>query len=191
MSELFSLSFLQIVSIFSFLTSCVALICVGSVHRLHQHKFTQPGGISQAQVDGKPQTQQVWSWTLSGLPVLSLNAIIGEDEVQYGNPEEGIAVPGLDSIGQQVVRMNWPSMKVSQAGIASLNPTSSKRSPISSPPVYSQPPASMAKLIMSRHIQRKGRRIPRAQSLSSLSGSGMLKPTPLSRFAEPGPSISA
>lgn len=192
MSDPFSLSFLQIFSILSFFTSCLALICVGSVHRLHQHKFfnpnTQPSGISQAQVDGKSaQTQQIWSWTLSGLPVLSLNAIIGEDEAEYGTTEEGLSVGGLESIGHQVLKMNWPSTKVTETLVApSIAPPPSKRL-LSPPPLFSQTPASMAKLIMSRHTQHRGRRIPRAQSQSS--GPGMLKPTPLSRFVESAPSI--
>lgn len=97
MGDLFSLSFLQILSVLSFLTSVLALVRVGSVsfHRL-SHKFeaqTQQMGVAS---DTKAP---LWNWNLGGS--FSLGSLIGEDE------EEEVASTGGYTGGSDLMRMDW------------------------------------------------------------------------------------
>ncbi|EKM57241.1 uncharacterized protein PHACADRAFT_254904 [Phanerochaete carnosa HHB-10118-sp] len=143
MGDLFSLSFLQILSVLSFLTSALALVRVGSVsfHRL-SHKFeaqTQSMGVAS---DNKAP---IWNWSIGGS--FSLGALIGEDE------EEELCTTAGYTGGSELMRMDWQM---------------SKPVTVHLPPRYSQPPISMAKLIMQRHFQRKPnrylRRVPSGSS---------------------------
>ncbi|CAL1710167.1 unnamed protein product [Somion occarium] len=154
MSELLSLSVIQLLSIFSFFTSVFAVLRVGSgsFHRL-SHKFESD--VARPAADLNVGTAK-WSW--SGLPVsFSLNTILGEDETKERSHE---ALGGYTG-GGQLVRMNWQTTK--QHVPPSI--------------YYQQTPISMAKLIMSRHSQRKPYRIPRRTP-------GMPRPTPPSRLME-------
>lgn len=149
MGDLFSLSFLQILSVVSFFTSVLALVRVGSVslHRL-SHKFeaqTQQMGVAS---DTKAP---LWNWSLGGS--LSLGSLIGEDE------EEEVGAAGGYTGGTDLMRMDWQG--------------SSRPLTVRLPPQYTQPPISMAKLIMQRHLQRKPnrylRRVPSGSSRPAVS----------------------
>ncbi|GJE93151.1 hypothetical protein PsYK624_093100 [Phanerochaete sordida] len=145
MGDLFSLSFLQILSVLSFLTSVLALGSV-SLHRL-SHKFeaqTQQMGVAS---DSKAP---LWNWSLAGS--LSLGSLIGEDE------DEEVGTSAGYTGGSDLMRMDW---QVSRPVTVRL------------PPQYTQPPISMAKLIMQRHLQRKthryARRVPSGSSRPAVS----------------------
>lgn len=105
MSDWFSLSVLQILSVLSFVTSVLAVVRVGagSFNRL-QHKFeanvNQPAsGMNVATSVKFP----VWNWKVSGLPVsFSLGSILGEDE-----PEETEDGMGQYAGAPSLVRMDW------------------------------------------------------------------------------------
>ncbi|OCH85289.1 hypothetical protein OBBRIDRAFT_815138 [Obba rivulosa] len=145
MSELLSLSVFQFLSVLSFLTSLLAVFRVGSVsfnrisHRFDADVTPQPPHIGVS--SGK---FHLWNW--SGLPVsFSLGTLIGEDE-----NEEKHAMGGYVG-GNELMRINWQT---------------SKQRPLLQ--IYdSRPPASMAKLIMSRHLQRKAFRMPRRHTPGS------------------------
>ncbi|KAI0719745.1 hypothetical protein C8T65DRAFT_568596 [Cerioporus squamosus] len=127
MSDVLSLSVLQLLSVFSFLTSVLAVVCVGSgsLHRL-AHRV-EPGVDAPAPdmsiTSGK---HPLWNW--SGLPVsFSLDSLIGEDE-----QEEPAGYVG----GTELTRMDW---QVSRSRFVTQT-------------YDSRAPMSMAKLIMSRHV---------------------------------------
>ncbi|KAH9848145.1 hypothetical protein C2E23DRAFT_740273 [Lenzites betulinus] len=125
MSEILSLSLLQLLSVFSFLTSVLAVVCVGSGSL---HKFRLDSAVSSATTDMSlaPGKHQLWNW--SHLPVsFSINSLIGDDE-----PEEHNGYVG----GSELARMDW------QVG----------RSRLVAQTFDSRGPMSMAKLIMSRHV---------------------------------------
>jgi len=162
MSDFLSLSLFQILSVLSFLTSVLAIVRVGSgsLHRL-SHRLDSDVARSPTEmpsVGGGGKTA-VWSWSLSGLPTsFSLNTLIGDDE---SAGEDGTDLEGLSG-GSHVVTVNWQASKSRPASPTSLLPNP-------------HPPVSMAKLIMSRHTQRKHPRIPRRMP-------GMPRPTPPSRL---------
>ncbi|KAI0688604.1 hypothetical protein BC835DRAFT_1284366 [Cytidiella melzeri] len=160
MGDWFSLSVLQILSILSFITSLLAVVRVGSASlgRLQQHKF-------EADIPHQPATTvaasvkiPTWSWKVSGLPVsFSLGSLLGEDE----HEEVPTSIAGYTA-GSTLVRMDWQLDR----------PTT-----VPPQPQFSQPPLSMAKIIMTRHLQRKpGRHVRRTQGL-------VHPPTPLSQAA--------
>lgn len=105
MSDWFSLSVLQILSVLSFITSVLAVVRVGagSLNRL-QHKFeadvNQPAsGMNVAASVKFPP----WNWKVSGLPVsFSLGSILGEDE-----SEETEEAMGPYNGGSPLIRMDW------------------------------------------------------------------------------------
>ncbi|KAI0329813.1 hypothetical protein GY45DRAFT_1324621 [Cubamyces sp. BRFM 1775] len=156
MSDVLSLSLLQLLSVFSFLTSVLAVVCVGSgslqklAHRVESGVDSPPASDMAI----NPGKHQLWNW--SGLPVsFSIGSLIGEDEQQDPNGYIG---------GSDLSRMDWQ--------------VSRPRTDIVTNTLDSRVPMSMAKLIMLRHVQRRpsrnSRRIP-----------GMLRPpTPRSRLAE-------
>ncbi|RDX52435.1 hypothetical protein OH76DRAFT_1554144 [Lentinus brumalis] len=126
MSELLSLSVLQLLSVFSFLTSVLAVVCVGSgsLHRL-AHRV-EPGVDAAPDMSITSGKHPLWNW--SGLPVsFSLDSLIGEDEQEEPSGYVG---------GTELTRMDW---QVS-------------RSQFVTPTYDSRAPMSMAKLIMSRHV---------------------------------------
>lgn len=99
MSDVLSLSLLQLLSVFSFLTSVLAVVCVGSgsLQKL-AHRF-------ELGVDSPPASEiainsgkhQLWNW--SDLPVsFSIGSLIGEDEQQDPNGYVG---------GSELTRMDW------------------------------------------------------------------------------------
>lgn len=112
MSDWFSLSVLQILSVLSFVTSLLAVVRVGagSFHRL-QHKFD----ASAADMNVAPEVKlPMWNWKVSGLPVsFSLGSILGEDEQE--ETETGLA--GYTG-GSTLVRMDWQVVH-SQSGMCS------------------------------------------------------------------------
>ena len=142
MGDLFSLSFLQILSVLSFFTSVLALVRVGSVslHRL-SHKFeAQPQQMGVASDPKAP----LWNWSGS----FSLGSLIGEDE------DEEVGTATGYTGGSELMRMNWqvsrPVTGVSPVLSWSCAPLNFHL--VHLPPQRSQPPISMAKLIMSRHV---------------------------------------
>ncbi|KAI0819900.1 hypothetical protein BC628DRAFT_1400473 [Trametes gibbosa] len=151
MSEILSLSLLQLLSVFSFLTSVLAVVCVGS-GSLHKLRFDSGVDAAAADMSLNPGKHQLWNW--SHLPAsFSINSLIGDDE-----PEEHNGYVG----GSELARMDW------QVG----------RPRIVTQTFDSQGPMSMAKLIMSRHTQRRPARLSRRIP-------GMPRqPTPRSRLAE-------
>ena len=96
MSDLLSLSVLQLLSVFSFLTSVLAVVCVGSgsLHRL-AHRV-EPGVDTPApEMSITSGKHPLWNW--SGLPVsFSLDTLIGEDEEPQGYVG-----------GTELTRMDW------------------------------------------------------------------------------------
>ena len=96
MSDLLSLSVLQLLSVFSFLTSVLAVVCVGSgsLHRL-AHRV-EPGVDAPApEMSITSGKHPLWNW--SGLPVsFSLDTLIGEDEEPQGYVG-----------GTELTRMDW------------------------------------------------------------------------------------
>jgi len=156
MCDLLSLSVLQVLSVLSFLTSILAVLHVGAgpLHRL-SNKF-DADVPSASHFDLNAAKQHGWNW--SGLQVsFSLGTLIGDDSREHG-AEKGV---GGYMGGSDLMRMNW------QVGRPRLGPQ-----------IYeSQAPLSMAKLIMSRHSQRRPFRLPRRTA-------GMPRPTPPSRLME-------
>ncbi|KAI0942918.1 hypothetical protein AcW1_002683 [Taiwanofungus camphoratus] len=157
MCEILSFSVFQVLSVLSFLTSIVAVlhVGVGLSHRL-SHKFDSEVNSVHAPHISIDAEKHLWNW--NGLPVpFSLGTFIGEDARGQASRNSMGGYVG----GAELVRMNW------QAGRPRLGP-----------PIYdAQPPLSMAKLIMSRHSQRRPFRPPRRTP-------GMPRPTPPSRLME-------
>ncbi|KAM5546099.1 hypothetical protein V8D89_000225 [Ganoderma adspersum] len=160
MSELLSLSVLQLLSVLSFLTSVLAVVCVGSgsLHRL-AHRV-EPGvdtptpdmDLDMSLTSG-PGKHPLWNW--SGLPVsFSLDSLIGEEEKEQPSGYVG---------GTELTRMDWQ--------------VSAARSRIVASPYESRVPMSMAKLIMTRHTQRRPTRVRRIPGMPR-------QQTPRSRLAE-------
>ncbi|EMD36873.1 hypothetical protein CERSUDRAFT_114791 [Gelatoporia subvermispora B] len=131
MSELLSLSVFQLLSILSFLTSLLAVFRVGagSFNRI-SHYLDGDVTHQTPHIGIGSGKSQLWNWT--GLPVsFSLGALIGEDE----HEEDKHAVGGYVG-GGELMRMNW------QIG---------RQRPLLQ--TYdARQPASMAKLIMTRHV---------------------------------------
>ncbi|EIW53250.1 uncharacterized protein TRAVEDRAFT_52378 [Trametes versicolor FP-101664 SS1] len=127
MSEFLSLSVLQLLSVFSFLTSVLAVVCVGSgsLHKLRLESGVDSAPASEMSLAaGK---HHPWSW--GGLPVsFSINSLIGDDEVE----EHTDGYVG----GTELARMDWQV----------------ERPRIVAQTFDSRGPMSMAKLIMSRHV---------------------------------------
>ncbi|KAI0089561.1 hypothetical protein BDY19DRAFT_993148 [Irpex rosettiformis] len=146
MGDWFSLSVLQILSIVSFVTSLFAVARAGSVtFGRWQHKFE--ANIQQPAANVAASVKiPLWSWKVSGLPVsFSLGSILGEDEEQDEGKDSMVGYDG----GSTLVRMDW---QLSRSATAIPQPQ------------FTQPPLSMAKLIMTRHLQRKpGRALRRVQ----------------------------
>ncbi|KAI0786922.1 hypothetical protein C8Q75DRAFT_252876 [Abortiporus biennis] len=158
MSDLLSLSLFQLLSVISFLTSVFAVLRVGgSLHKL-SNRFEHDVAHSPTDLpDGK---SAMWNWSLSGLPVsFSLNTLIGDDESV--NDETKDLEGYSDGSQELVLPLDWKAPKSSNRALPPMQ--------------FTQPPASMAKLIMSRHVQRKGHRVPRRMP-------GMPRPTPPSRL---------
>ncbi|KAH9834783.1 uncharacterized protein C8Q71DRAFT_124231 [Rhodofomes roseus] len=130
MFEILSFSVLQVLSVISFLTSILAVLHVGagSLHRL-SNKFEADLNLPQLSLHtGKPH---LWNW--SGLPAsFSLSSILGEESQEQSADEKGLRYMG----GSDFSRVHW------QVGRSRFGPQ-----------FYdSQPPLSMAKVIMSRHV---------------------------------------
>ena len=114
MGDLFSLSFLQIISILSFLTSVLAVVRVGSVslHRLSQQQkwaadVPRPESDYTAQANLKLPS---WSlnWSLGGLPAsFSIDSLIGEDDGQPQIVEKSSVLHGGYNGGSPLSRMDW------------------------------------------------------------------------------------
>ncbi|OSD01005.1 hypothetical protein PYCCODRAFT_1445940 [Trametes coccinea BRFM310] len=144
MSDVISFSLLQLISVFSFLTSVLAVVCVnsGSLQKL-AHRVDSGVDSSSASDIAIAPGKHLWNW--SGLPVsFSIGSLLGEDEQTDAAGYVG---------GSELSRMDWqlPDSRV---------------------------PISMAKLIMSRHMQRRPARLSRRIP-------GMPRPpTPRSRLAE-------
>ncbi|KZT64223.1 hypothetical protein DAEQUDRAFT_815132 [Daedalea quercina L-15889] len=155
MCEILSFSVFQVLSVLSFFTSILAVLHVGagSLHRL-SNKFEADLNLPQLSLNtGKPH---LWNW--SGLPMsFSLSSILGEESQERSVDEKGLGYMG----GSDLVKVNW------QVGRARLGPQFYE----------SQPPLSMAKVIMSRHSPRRPVRLPRRMP-------GALRPTPPSRLVE-------
>ncbi|KAI0767602.1 hypothetical protein C8Q74DRAFT_1281212 [Fomes fomentarius] len=154
MSEILSLSLLQLLLVFSFLTSVLAVVCVGS-GSLHRLAHRVESGVDTPAPDMSITSGKSPLWNWSGLPVsFSLDSLIGEDE-QLEEPKGYVG-------GTELTRMDW---QVS-------------RSRFVTQPYDSRAPMSMAKLIMTRHIQRRPTRLSRRIP-------GMTRPPmPRSRLAE-------
>ncbi|KAI0366520.1 hypothetical protein BV20DRAFT_971659 [Pilatotrama ljubarskyi] len=152
MSELFSLSVLQLLSVFSFLTSVLAVVCVGSgsLHKLRLESGVESPSASDVSIT--PGKHHLWTW--SGLPAaFSIGSLIGEHDQDDNSAYVG---------GSELSRMDW------QVG----------RPRLVTQTFDSRAPMSMAKLIMSRHTQRRPTRLSRRIP-------GMPHPpTPRSRLAE-------
>ena len=152
MSDLLSLSVLQLLSVFSFLTSVLAVVCVGSgsLHRL-AHRV-EPGVDAPApEMSITSGKHPLWNW--SGLPVsFSLDTLIGEDEEPQGYVG-----------GTELTRMDWQVSR-SRIGVFPCPTPLVRPVSVSCPsPVTqtydSRAPMSMAKLIMSRHVSTQSGRV--------------------------------
>ena len=101
MADLFSLSFLQILSVFSLLTSVFAVIRVGagSIHRL-SHKLEANLNRPPSQMNIAGEKTPLWNWNLGGS--FSLGSLIGEDEEEEVGGNRGYTG------GSDLMRMNWP-----------------------------------------------------------------------------------
>ena len=103
MSELLSLSVLQLLSVLSFLTSVLAVVCVGS-GSLHRLAHRVDPGVDTPTPDMDLDTMALTSgkhplWNWSGLPVsFSLDTLIGEEEKE---PPTGYVG------GTELTRMDW------------------------------------------------------------------------------------
>ena len=118
MSELLSLSVLQLLSVLSFFTSVLAVVCVGSgsLHKL-AHRI-EPGvdaptpdmDLDMSLTSG-PGKHPLWNW--SGLPVsFSLDSLIGEEEKEQPSGYVG---------GTELTRMDWQvSAARSRIGMSTL-----------------------------------------------------------------------
>lgn len=153
MGDIFSLSVLQILSVLSFLTSVLAVVCVGSgsLYRL-SHKIEADVNQPPSEMNVAGAKVPLWNWSAS----FSLGSLIGDDD-----DEEVGGTPGYTG-GSDLVRMDWHVSRPVRV--------------IQPQPPLAQPPVSMAKLIMSRHLQRKPAR-PRRMP-------GMPRTTPPSRLTE-------
>ncbi|KAI9060028.1 hypothetical protein FKP32DRAFT_1595776 [Trametes sanguinea] len=153
MSDVLSFSLLQLISVFSFLTSILAVVCVnsGSLQKL-AHRVDHGVDSSSASDIAIAPGKHLWNW--SGLPVsFSIGSLLGEDEQTDTTGYVG---------GSELSRMDW---QVGQSRLVTDLPDS-------------RVPISMAKLIMSRHMQRRPARLSRRIP-------GMPRPpTPRSRLAE-------
>ena len=112
MSDFLSLSVLQLLSVFSFLTSVLAVLCVGSgslhrlAHRVEPVVDAPPPDAMSSLTSGK---QPLWTW--SGLPVsFSIDTLIGEDE-----PQEPQGYVG----GTELTRMDWQVSRSPRIGPSS------------------------------------------------------------------------
>ena len=112
MSDFLSLSILQLLSVFSFLTSVLAVLCVGSgslhrlAHRVEPVVDAPPPDAMSSLTSGK---QPLWTW--SGLPVsFSIDTLIGEDE-----PQEPQGYVG----GTELTRMDWQVSRSPRIGASS------------------------------------------------------------------------
>lgn len=153
MSEILSLSVLQLLSVFSFLTSVLAVVCVGSgsLHRL-AHRVESGVDTPAPDMSITSGKHPLWNW--SGIPVsFSLDTLIGEDDQEESKGYVG---------GTELTRMDWQVSR-SRYGTCPLRarlPCSSSYCP--PPPLVthtydSRVPMSMAKLIMSRHVSTNRR----------------------------------
>lgn len=152
MSDFLSLSVLQLLSVVSFLTSVLAVVCVGSgsLNRL----ATRP----EPTVDTPPMSsitsgkQPLWTWT--GLPVsFSIDSLIGEDDQEEPQGYVG---------GTELTRMDWQVSRSPRIGAFRPPSHHYRRVADARPPDFPLPPVtqtfdsrapmSMAKLIMSRHV---------------------------------------
>ncbi|EJF59896.1 hypothetical protein DICSQDRAFT_148228 [Dichomitus squalens LYAD-421 SS1] len=151
MSDFLSLSVLQLLSVLSFLTSVLAVVCVGSgsFHRL-AHRVEHGVDAPAPDMSITSGKHPIWNW--SGLPVsFSLDTLIGEDEEPQGYVG-----------GTELTRMDWQV---------------TARPRIVTTPYESRVPMSMAKLIMTRHSQRRPTRQRRIPGMPRQT-------TPRSRLAE-------
>ena len=149
MGDLFSLSVLQILSVLSFLTSILAVVRVGTVS-LHRFSPKFEAHINQPEMNVARDTKApLWSWSLGGS--LSLGSLIGEEEEEEAGTGRGYTG------GSDLVRMDWqvarPVSSASRFRLALWPADVLDRLLVQLPPQYSQPPISMAKLIMSRHVR--------------------------------------
>jgi hypothetical protein len=154
MGDLFSLSILQILSVLSFFTSVLAVVRVGSgsLYRL-SHKFEAHLNQQTPEMNVVSDAKApLWNWSLGGS--LSIGSLIGEDE------EEELGKDRRYTGGSDLVRMDW---QVARSISSTSRPHYCQPWPadlfscsllVQLPPQYSQPPISMAKLIMSRHVSR-------------------------------------
>lgn len=153
MSDLLSLSVFQVLSILSFLTSIFAVVRVGSgtLNRFSPRIDSDVGSSPHMNIGaGKPQP---WQW--SSLPSsFSIGALIGEDERADVSKD-----PLPDYVGgSELVRMNWQVSKQRTGRCHGSDCLSALVAQCGGPqfavpPMYnSQPPLSMAKLIMSRQV---------------------------------------
>ncbi|KAL7284760.1 hypothetical protein ACG7TL_002067 [Trametes sanguinea] len=129
MSDVISFSLLQLISVFSFLTSVLAVVCVnsGSLQKL-AHRVDSGVDSSSASDIAIAPGKHLWNW--SGLPVsFSIGSLLGEDDQTDTAGYVG---------GSELSRMDW---QVGQPRLVTELPDS-------------RVPISMAKLIMSRHYPR-------------------------------------
>lgn len=98
MGDIFSLSVLQILSVLSFLTSVLAVVCVGSgsLYRL-SHKIEADVNQPPSEMNVAGAKVPLWNWSAS----FSLGSLIGDDD-----DEEVGGTPGYTG-GSDLVRMDW------------------------------------------------------------------------------------
>lgn len=118
MSELLSLSVLQLLSVLSFFTSVLAVVCVGS-GSLHKLAHRVESGVDAPTPDmdldmsitSSAGKHPLWNW--SGLPVsFSLDSLIGEEEKEQPSGYVG---------GTELTRMDWQvSAARSRIGMSTL-----------------------------------------------------------------------
>ena len=154
MGDLMSLSVLQVLSVLSLLTSLFAVVRVGagSLHRF-SHKFEANLNRPPSEMNIADGKAPLWNWNLGGS--FSLGSLIGEDE------EEEVGRNAGYTGGSDLMRMDWQVSRPVTGTSPHRHhrvPQTSQRSPlpplltVQIPPQFSQPPISMAKLIMSRHV---------------------------------------
>lgn len=148
MGDIFSLSVLQILSVLSFLTSVLAVVCVGSgsLYRF-SHKIEADVNQPPSEMNVAGAKVPLWNWSAS----FSLGSLIGDDD-----DEEVGGTPGYTG-GSDLVRMDWhvsrPVRGTCLVSTGRVHPLSMPSSSVLQPqPPLAQPPVSMAKLIMSRHV---------------------------------------
>lgn len=162
MGDLFSLSVLQMLSVVSFCTSLLAVVCVGagSFHRL-AHKFDAHHPVTPPAPEMHVAKAPLWNWSLGG--AFSIGSLIGEDE-----EEEVGVMPGYTG-GADLVRMDWqlsrPVTGMSAPPLWSCAP--SHHHPFPSIPTTTRHSATTTTVLATPNIHGETDHVPTCEALRS------------------------